>query len=120
MSLFRRKLASISHAVTKVFAGFILFSVLFMGSAHAAEAIASDSYTAPDGTDLTAVAKCIPTQLSKGNLGRAWRESRNDFLEKVFDLKQDYDEYKLDETEVEFLDCLQRNGVTPQVKQNRA
>jgi len=73
-------------------------------------------YISAEGRDLTAVAECLPKQLSQPNLARALRESGNDFIEKVFGLKENYDDYKLDETEVEYLNCLEDKGVTPQVK----
>jgi hypothetical protein len=91
--------------------------------AGTASAVAADSmadtpkYMAADGRDLTAMAECLPKQLSEPNLSRALQESKNDFLEKVFDLKSDYDSYKLDETEVAYLACMESKGVTPQIKQ---
>ena len=73
-------------------------------------------YTTADGRDLTAMAECLPKKLSEPNLARALQESKNDFLEKVFDVKPNYDDYKLDETEMEYLSCMESKGVTPQVK----
>ena len=77
----------------------------------------SPQYIAADGQNLTAIAECLPKKLSEPNLARALAESKNDFLEKVFDLKDNYDDYKLDATEVEYLASLEGKDVTPQVKQ---
>jgi hypothetical protein len=84
--------------------------------AYAAEANGAERYIAADGSDLTAVAQCLPKSLSQGSLARAIEESGNDFLEKVFDIKANYRDYELDETEVAYLDCLESKGVTPQVE----
>ncbi|RZM76066.1 hypothetical protein [Leptolyngbya iicbica] len=74
-------------------------------------------YMTADGKDVTAMVECLPESLSESDLDRALQESGNDFLEKVFDLKSDYDDYELDSTEVALLTCMQEKGVTPQVKQ---
>lgn len=92
---------------------------LIVGAASPAAAdILTDAprYMSPDGRDLTAMAECLPKKLSQPNLDRALQESKNDFLEKVFDIKPNYDDYKLDETEMEYLACMEAKGVTPQVK----
>ena len=92
---------------------------LIVATANPASAdplMAPSEYIGADGRDLTAMAECLPTKLSEPNLARALQESKNDFLEKVFDVKPDYDEYKLDATEVEYLACMESKGVTPQVK----
>lgn len=57
----------------------------------------------------------LPKQLSQGNLDRVLRESQNDFLEKVFDVKDNYSDYKLDDSEVEYLACLESKGFVSQV-----
>lgn len=91
--------------------------VIGMASSAAANALAdAPKYLSPDGRDLTAMAECLPKKLSQPNLDRALQESKNDFLEKVFDIKPNYDDYKLDETEMEYLACMEAKGVTPQVK----
>ncbi|MGJ3251728.1 MAG: hypothetical protein ACFE0J_11430 [Elainellaceae cyanobacterium] len=113
----RPRLTSIRRIAAALIVGLIVFSSIFIEPAHAEGPPLADTYISADGRDLTVVAECIPSQLSEGDLGRALRESGNDFLEKVFGVKQNYDEYKLDTTEIEFLECLKRNGVTPQVKQ---
>jgi len=84
--------------------------------AYADTAADSGQYIAADGSNLTAVAQCLPKELSQPSLARALSESGNDFLEKVFDVKDDYDDYKLDRTEEEYLNCLKQKGVTPQVE----
>lgn len=89
-----------------------------MTSPAAADNLAdAPRYVTADGRDLTAMAECLPEKLSEPNLARALQESKNDFLEKVFDVKSDYDDYKLDETEVQYLACMESKGVTPQIKQ---
>lgn len=92
--------------------GFV-FGMVYPAYADAPQG--SGQYIAADGSDLTAVAECLPKRLSQPSLARALQESRNDFLEKVFDVKDNYMEYKLDDSEVEYLNCLRRKGVTPQV-----
>lgn len=116
MLFLRQASTLIRHAAAVLVVGLIFFSSTFIGSAYAAEPVA-DASIATDSDNLALVAECIPTQLSEGNLDRALRESKNDFLEKVFGVKQNYDDYKLDTTEVEFLECLKRKGITPQVNQ---
>ncbi|MEM6423907.1 MAG: hypothetical protein AAF728_01905 [Cyanobacteria bacterium P01_D01_bin.128] len=102
----------------------LLFGGLLLGGfllgltqpAYAENSQDTAQYIAADGTDLTAVAQCLPKRLSQPSLARALRESGNDFLQKVFDIKDNYMDYKLDESEVEYLNCLRQKGVTPQVE----
>jgi hypothetical protein len=115
-SLQRRAFHGVRVAVGLIIA-FAFVAVTLVGSAHAAQTSSSDTYIAPDGVDLTEVATCIPDELSNGDLGRALDKSTNEFLEKVFNLKDSYADYELDETETEFLQCLERKGITPQVEQ---
>ena len=90
---------------------------LGMASPAVADSLAdAPKYMTADGRDLTAMAECLPKKLSQPNLARALQESKNDFLEKVFDTKSNYDDYKLDETELEYLACMESKGVTPQIK----
>ncbi|PSN18069.1 hypothetical protein C7271_14450 [filamentous cyanobacterium CCP5] len=91
---------------------------LFGGYAQpaSAEAAAAPRYIAADGTDLTAFAQCLPKQLSQPSFKRAIEQSGNDFLQKVFDVKNDYRAYKLDEAEIQHLDCMQQKGVIPQIE----
>jgi hypothetical protein len=84
--------------------------------AYADASQASKQYIAADGTDLTAVALCLPKELSQPSLQRALRESGNDFLQKVFSVKDDYSDYKLDQAEAEYLDCLESKGFVSQVE----
>lgn len=100
-----------------LFAGLLwLSSSLFAAPAYAADLSAAKRYIAADGTDLTAMVQCLPKELSKGELDRTLQESKNDFLEKVFDVKDNYNDYKLGEAEVAYLACVESKGVTPQVK----
>ncbi len=113
--LFTRDVAQ--RLALALFAGLLwLSSSLFVAPAYAADSSAAKRYIAPDGTDLTAMVQCLPKELSQGNLDRALQESQNDFLEKVFDIKDNYDDYKLGKTEVAYLSCVESKGVTPQVK----
>jgi len=84
--------------------------------AYADASQTSEQYLAADGTDLTAVALCLPKELSQPSLKRALRESGNDFLQKVFSVKDDYSDYKLDKAEAEYLDCLESKGFVSQVE----
>jgi hypothetical protein len=91
---------------------------LFTGSvqpANAEPAVVSQ-YIAADGTDLTAFAECLPKELSQPSLKRAIAQSGDDFLQKVFDVKDDYRANKLDEVEIQHLDCMRQKGVTPQIE----
>ncbi|MGB3137895.1 MAG: hypothetical protein WBG38_09760 [Nodosilinea sp.] len=99
----------------------LLAGVLWLTSGLFTTAAAADldnakRYIAADGTDLTAMAQCLPLELSQGNLERALAEAKNDFLQKVFDVKDNYGDYKLGESETQYLACLERKGVTSQVQ----
>jgi hypothetical protein len=118
MSVSRRFTRGIAQRLMlSLFAGLLwLSSSLVAAPAYAADLPNAKRYISADGTDLTAMAQCLPKELSQGNLARALQESKNDFLEKVFDVKDNYDDYKLDETEIAYLACVESKGVTPQVK----
>lgn len=90
---------------------------LWASPTQAKAATNAGQYVAADGQDLTAVVECLPEALSEPSLERALRESWDDFLEKVFDLKDNYESYKLEEPEVNYLQCLNRQGFVPQVQQ---
>lgn len=115
MSISRR----FTRGVAQRLAFAVLAGLLWLSSSLFAPAYAADApkrYIAADGTDLTAMAQCLPKELSQGNFARALREAQNDFLEKVFDVKDNYNDYKLDDTEIAYLACVESKGVTPQVK----
>ncbi|MBE9100066.1 hypothetical protein [Vacuolonema iberomarrocanum] len=76
-------------------------------------------YVTADGRDITAIVECLPKQLSEANLDRAIAESGQDFLEWVFQLKDDYSEYKLTEAGQEFDQCLRAKGILPAAAQLR-
>jgi hypothetical protein len=101
------------------FIGLIVLSasliVGFVQPAYASDAAIAPRYISADGTDLTAVVECLPKTLSQPNLALAIKESGNDFLQKVFDMKDDYNEYKVEPVEAEYLRCLQSKGATPVV-----
>ena len=88
----------------------------FAQPAYADAVQSAEQYVAADGTDLTAIAGCLPKELSQPSLKRALRESGNDFLQKVFSVKDDYTEYKIDQAESEYLDCLESKGFVSQVE----
>jgi len=88
----------------------------FTQPAYADAGRSADQYLAADGTDLTAIAVCLPKELSQPSLKRALRESGNDFLQKVFSVKDSYAEYKIDTAEAEYLDCLEAKGFVSQVE----
>ncbi len=100
-----------------LFIGLASFGFSFAQPALADNAQASGQYIAADGTDLTAIVQCLPEQLSQPDLERALKESGNDFLEKVFNLKGNYSDYELEKAEVDYLNCLESKGVTSQVAQ---
>jgi hypothetical protein len=88
----------------------------FMQPAYADPGQTSEKFIAADGTDLTAVASCLPKELSQPSLERALRESGNDFLQKVFSTKGSQGDYQIDSAEAEYLDCLSSKGFISQVK----
>jgi hypothetical protein len=100
-----------------VFACLIAFiGSLFFGLVQPAYADNSEmpsQYIGADGTDLTAMVECLPKTLSQPSLALALKESGNDFLEKVFDLKDNYGDYKVEPVEAEYLSFMQSKGVTP-------
>lgn len=72
---------------------------------------------------IQAVASCLPEQLTIQNqdpgnrISRAFSEMKNDQLERILDIT---DNPKLSDAEIEFKNCLQQKGFTPQaVLQNR-
>ncbi|NMF86022.1 hypothetical protein [Nodosilinea sp. P-1105] len=116
MSFLKFPVRSVIRRLTLVLlAGMIWLLSSLYAPAYAENSPDVERYIAADGTDLTAVAQCLPKQLSQGNLARVLRESQNDFLEKVFDVKDNYSDYKLDDSEVEYLACLESKGFVSQV-----
>jgi hypothetical protein len=95
--------------------GAIVALVVGLQPAQAAE----ETYIAPDGSDLTAIVTCLPEQLTKADLQRAISEFGNDYLERVFTLKDDYSEYDRNAAEKEFESCLRRKGITPVVEKRQ-
>lgn len=85
-----------------------------LGTAQAAtEQMQSEQYVTAEGRDITAVVDCLPAQLSEADLSRAIAESGQDFLEWVFQLKDDYSDYKLTDAGREFDQCLRSKGILP-------
>ncbi|NJL44637.1 MAG: hypothetical protein HC922_00545 [Leptolyngbyaceae cyanobacterium SM2_3_12] len=122
MPAFIQKIRQASRWVTlglvaSLFAlSFSLGQPAYAGIVQDAASGMADRYIAADGSDLTAVAQCLPKQLSQASLARVLRESGNDFIEKVFDVKDNYSDYKIDDAEAEYLNCMNQKGVTPQVE----
>lgn len=103
-------------------AALLVATLVVLQNAIASPAMAESSdtanqYIAADGTDLTEVVQCIPDQLSEGDLGRAIAESGQDYLERVFQTKSQYDDYTIGQLEEEFQTCLQQKGITPAAQQ---
>ena len=116
MSLLQLQGRSVIQRFTfALLAGVIWLLTSLFAPAYADNSPDAKRYIAADGTDLTAVAQCLPKQLSQGNLARALQESQNDFLEKVFDVKDNYSDYKLGDSEAEYLACLDSKGFVSQV-----
>lgn len=108
------------RSAARIMVGVLMLGLLTFGvglnPAHADNSIGSMQYIAADGQDLTAIAQCLPKELSQPSLERALRESGNDFLQKVFSTKDDYQDYKVDDAEAEYLDCLKSKGFVSQVE----
>jgi len=80
--------------------------------AYADNAADAKRFIAADGSDLTAVAECLPKQLSEPNFARALKESGNDFLERVLlNFEGTYSDRKLSEAEIAYRECLQQKGI---------
>ena len=104
-------------ALIGIFVGLIGFGLGLSQPVYAATDQPAGQYVAADGTDLTAIAQCLPVELSQPDLKRALQESGNDFLEKVFSIKDNYEEYDLADEESKYLECLNSKGVVSQVQQ---
>jgi hypothetical protein len=98
-----------------------LFAATWLQSSNPALAASSsdqERYITPDGEDITALVECLPEKLTEGDLQRAIAESGKDYLERVFQTKDDYSEYEISQAEKEFQTCLRRKGITPTVRQS--
>lgn len=80
--------------------------------------------TADNSKRIQAIASCLPEQLTIQNqdvgnrIARAFSEMTNDQVERAFDIT---DTPKLSNSELEFKNCLQQKGFTPQAElQNRS
>jgi hypothetical protein len=116
MSALRQRLSGKARFILACLIAFM--GVLYFGlvqPAYADNSEVSPKYIGADGTDLTAMVECLPKTLSQPNLALALTESGNDFLQKVFDLRDNYDDYKVESVEAEYLTCMQSKGVTPAV-----
>jgi hypothetical protein len=66
-----------------------------------------------EGKDLTAVVECLPENYGKADLQSAIAKFGNDYIERVFRLKENTEDYKVSEDEKQFQECLQRKGIKP-------
>ncbi len=117
MSLFFSKARR--QTLSGLIASFLLSVCLVFASvlpAQAGNPLTVARYVAADGTDLSAVVQCLPKELSQPSLARALQESGNDFLQKVFNTKASYNDYKVDALEAQYLNCLRNKGFTPAVE----
>ncbi|MBE9139327.1 hypothetical protein IQ254_19350 [Nodosilinea sp. LEGE 07088] len=108
------KCGAVQRLIIALVAGMVWFTGL-VAPAQADDMSSTQQYLAADGTDLTAMVQCLPAELSQGSFARALEQSKNDFLEKVFDVKDNYTDYKIDDTEREYLACMESKGVISQV-----
>lgn len=70
-------------------------------------------YIDAEGKDLTPIVECLPEDYGKADLGSAIAKFGNDYLERVFRLKENTEDYKVSKQEKQFQECLQRKGIKP-------
>jgi len=70
-------------------------------------------YIDSDGKDLTAFVQCLPEDYNKPDLSNAIAKFGNDYLERVFRLKENTEDYKVSEQEKQLQQCLQAKGIRP-------
>ncbi|AFZ44078.1 hypothetical protein PCC7418_1910 [Halothece sp. PCC 7418] len=88
------------------------FALVQTVTSHPAQADA-EKYVDSEGRDLTAVVECLPEDYGKADLQSAIAKFGNDYLERVFRLKENTEDYKVSEDEQQFQQCLQRKGIKP-------
>ncbi|MFP4135075.1 MAG: hypothetical protein ACLFQP_11170 [Halothece sp.] len=89
------------------------FACLQIFTSNPAQAEEAKSYIDPEGRDLTAFVECLPDEYGKGNLQTALGKFGNDFLERVFRLKENTEDYKVSAAEKELQQCLKSKGIRP-------
>ena len=70
-------------------------------------------YVDSEGKDLTAFVECLPEDYNQADIGNAIAKFGNDYLERVFRLKENTQDYKVSEQEKQLQECLQAKGIRP-------
>ncbi len=96
--------------LTVLVLGFAWLQTLTTNPAQAGEA---KKYLDPEGKDLTALVECLPENYNKGDLGNAISKFGNDYLERVFRLKENTEDYKVSKEEKQIQECLKSKGIRP-------
>ena len=78
-----------------------------------AQAEEQQKYIDSEGKDLTALVECLPQDYNKADLGNAIAKFGNDYLERVFRLKENTEDYKVSEEEKQIQECLKSKGIRP-------
>ncbi|MGB3755952.1 MAG: hypothetical protein WBA07_06205 [Rivularia sp. (in: cyanobacteria)] len=109
-----------------VLSGLLVITV-WLGSVQQAQAAAVGNpavATTENSKRIRAIASCLPAKLTiqeqdaGDRLANALSEMKNDQLERIFDVT---DTPQLSNAEIEFKNCLQQKGFTPQAQlQNRS
>ena len=89
------------------------FACLQTFTSNPAQAEEVKSYIDSEGRDLTAFVECLPDEYGKGDLQVALSKFGNDFLERVFRLKENTEDYKVSAAEKEVQQCLKSKGIRP-------
>ena len=109
---------------TVVLSGALVVTV-WLGSLPPAHAAITGNPVVPtieNSKRIQAIASCLPAKLTiqeqdAGNrIANALSEMKNDQLERIFDVT---DNPKLSQSEIEFKNCLQQKGFTPQAALQR-
>lgn len=89
--------------------GLACFQAMTSNPAQAEE----QKYVDSEGKDLTAFVECLPEDYNQADLGSAIAKFGNDYLERVFRLKENTEDYKVSEQEKQLQACLQAKGIRP-------
>ncbi|MGF1491228.1 MAG: hypothetical protein ACFBSC_02000 [Microcoleaceae cyanobacterium] len=114
------QLNQIQQRIVRFFVFSVCVGAMWLSSAVYLPVQAANSVPADQKKDiaverLAAVIECLPKQLSEPDLGRAFQEMGNDYLERAFQLK---DDPRVSDAEDEFNRCLQRKGYELRANQN--
>lgn len=113
------KFPSILNKIRAVALSSLLVLCVWLGVTYNAQAAMRNPVvpTVDNSERIQAISTCLPKQLTIQNrdvgnrIARAFSEMNNDQLQRIFDLT---DTPKLSEAEIEFKNCLQQKGFTPQ------